>query len=274
VSSSHNQRRAHVNEASDDLRKKGLSPKILDVKQVLLVRQLTKILERRKNNNRASDAAIAAQKVLDLSLRSNTPDEALACQRGCNHCCHNSFVSASAPHIFRIAEAVESSHGRTDYLERICTIEDKTRGIVRAERYAAQQPCTLLMDGACSVYEHRPTACRGFVSHDVSTCEIWVDGIHAPPAYEILRGLVDFSFAAALMICGMPFKGYELNHAVRVALEVPDAQQRWLGGEDIFQNVMKDDWKDDAGISSVDFLQALIAAAKGDAMDILNFPLL
>ncbi|NQV47502.1 MAG: hypothetical protein HQ504_06935 [Rhodospirillaceae bacterium] len=60
MSSSHNQRRAHVNKASDDLRKKGLSPNILDVKQVLLVRQLTKILERRKNNNRASDAAIAA----------------------------------------------------------------------------------------------------------------------------------------------------------------------------------------------------------------------
>lgn len=266
------QRRVQLNEASVYLRKKGLSPEIRDVKLVLFIRRLVKILQHRKNQSRSSDAAREVQKVLDLSLLINQPAEPLECQKGCSYCCHN-FVSASAPQVFRIAHSLRDTVDVTNKLEKIRSIEEQTRGIERSQRYLSRQSCALLDDGVCSVYEQRPTACRGMASHEVATCETRVDGVHACAAYGLIRGLVDFGFMAALRVCGLPQRAYELNHAVLVALEEPDSERRWLDGEDIFHDVMRDDWRDDPGLSSDDYLDALVEAVNGDAMDILDFKL-
>ena len=130
-----------------------------------------------------------------------------------------------------------------------------------------------MVDGACSVYEHRPTACRGMASHDVTSCEQRVGDIPTPPAYGLLRGLTDFGFLAALRVSELPDDTYELNHALLVALEEPDAEQRWLGGEQLFSTVMKDGWTDAAGMSSEDYVNALAKAVRGNAADILEFRL-
>jgi len=272
MSLNRNQRRLHLNEASVYFHQKGLTPEILDVKLVLFVRRLVKILERRKNHHRSCDAAREAQRILDLSLHNNLPKQPLQCQKGCNYCCHN-FVSASAPQIFAIARFVRDTEEVDRKLEEIKSIDDQTRGVERSQRYLSRQSCALLKDGVCSVYEHRPTACRGMASHDVETCEKRLDGIHTPPAYEVIRGLVDFAFMAALRVCQLPLQSYELNHGIRVALEQPDAEQRWLDGEDVFHDVMKDKWIDDPAMSSDVFLDALVAAVKGNATDILDFQL-
>jgi hypothetical protein len=42
---------------------------------------------------------------------------------------------------------------------------------------------------------------------------------------------------AALASVDLPSQGYELNHALLVALETPDAENRWLAGEDVFAGV-------------------------------------
>jgi len=272
MSLSRKQRRVLVNEASAHFRKKGISPEIQDVKLVLFIRRLVKILEHRNNQNRSSDAAREAHHILDLSLLNNQPTEPLDCQKGCSYCCHN-FVSASAPQVFRIARSLRDTMDVASKLEKIRTVDDQTRGVDRAHRYLSRQPCALLEDGVCSVYQYRPTACRGMASHDVTTCERRVDGIHTCDAYGLIRGLADFAFMAALKICELPLEAYELNHAVRVALEDPDAEQRWLGGEDVFHDVLKDAWVDAPGISSSDFLDALVDATRGNAMDILDFRL-
>ena len=85
------------------------------------------------------------------------------------------------------------------------------------------------------------------------------------------RGAVDYALRASLRKFGLNYGSYELNHAVRVALEIEDAEQRWLNGEDVFADVKRDE----TGTKMVDFnerfLDALIAAAKGNAADILNF---
>jgi len=266
------QRRIHLNEAANDLRKKGLSPEILNVRIVLFTRRLMKILGHRKNPTRSSDAAHETQKILDLSLRNNLPEAPLDCQKGCSHCCHN-FVSASAPQIFRIARHIREMPDRDLRLGKIRAADDTTRGIERSQRYLSRQPCALLEGGGCSVYEHRPTACRGMASHDVTTCEKRVDGVLTPPAYELLRGLIDFALAAALKVSDLPQQAYELNQGLRIVLEEADAEQRWLDGEDIFHDVMKDDWADAPGMSSSDFLDAIAEAAKGNAMDIEDFQL-
>ena len=66
-----NQGRIKINVVSTYLCKKGIFPEILDVKLVLLIRELAKILKHRKNQNRASDAAVEAQRLLELSLGNN-----------------------------------------------------------------------------------------------------------------------------------------------------------------------------------------------------------
>jgi hypothetical protein len=45
---------------------------------------------------------------------------------------------------------------------------------------------------------------------------------------------------AALAASGLPADSYELNHAMLVALETPDAEKRWLNGEDVFAEVSCD----------------------------------
>jgi hypothetical protein len=45
---------------------------------------------------------------------------------------------------------------------------------------------------------------------------------------------------AALTASGLPADSYELNHAMLVALEAPDAESRWLKGEDVFAGVSSD----------------------------------
>lgn len=271
---SRKQRRAQIKEGPKYLRKKGLSPDIRDVKLVLLTRRLVKILADKKNLHRASDAAIETQKVLDLSLRNNRPAEALACKKGCSYCCHN-FVSATAPQVFRIGRFIKETHkdDLAPALEKIFAAEDETRNVDRSRRFNERQPCAFLLDGVCSVYDQRPTACRGMASIDVSACEKRVDGIPVPPAHNLLKGLVDFGLFAALKACGLSHASYELNHAVRIVLEELDTEQRWLNGEDVFADAMKDTWKDDPFGFSEDFIDALVAAANGKATDILDFQL-
>jgi len=46
--------------------------------------------------------------------------------------------------------------------------------------------------------------------------------------------------APALSAVGLSADSYELNHGVLVALETPDAEARWLKGEDVFAQVSCD----------------------------------
>lgn len=55
-------------------------------------------------------------------------------------------------------------------------------------------------------------------------------------------------------MCDLPYQSYELNYALRVALEEPETEQHWINGEDIFKDIMQDDWKGDTSLSSDDGL--------------------
>ena len=52
--------------------------------------------------------------------------------------------------------------------------------------------------------------------------------------------LIKQAMWAALSASGLPAHSYELNHAMLVALENPDAESRWLKGEDVFAQVSSD----------------------------------
>lgn len=266
------QRRLLEKEAQARFRKKGLSLNILDVKLVVFARHLAKILDQISNPHRAQEAAAYGQGILEKSLQHNLPGDTIACQKGCHFCCQN-FVSATAPQVFLLAHHIKALPDYEAMLNALQKADDLTRDRPKSQRAQERLPCALLVDGVCSQYEHRPTACRGMASLNVRSCEVRVDGIQAAPGYALLRGLVDFGFMAGIEINGLGSKSYELNHALRVALQTPDGEQRWLGGEDIFKDVQVDHWEDGAGASSEDFLKALIKASQGRATDILDVDL-
>lgn len=81
-----------------------------------------------------------------------TPDA--ACRKGCSHCCHiNTDVPRSE------AVLIAKRTGR-----RLAAPATKQGFEATAQDKFFGQPCPFLAEGRCSIYEHRPFACRTLVS--------------------------------------------------------------------------------------------------------------
>lgn len=88
----------------------------------------------------------------------------VACKRGCSHCCHIA-VAMTAPE----AEAIGKRIGRTPRKD-VPLRQDVKIGV----ESGYHNPCTFLRNGECSIYAHRPLACRIHYSLDVDAllCEL------------------------------------------------------------------------------------------------------
>jgi Fe-S-cluster containining protein len=76
---------------------------------------------------------------------------------GLRFCCHLR-VTATVLEVIRIAVAIGADRG-TAVLSRA----DEVAGLGNRQRLARKVPCSLLIDGACSVYEIRPVTCRALL---------------------------------------------------------------------------------------------------------------
>jgi Fe-S-cluster containining protein len=192
---------------------------------------------------RASNAAKRAHELFETSLKTNPSRQAIACAKGCAFCCHVS-ATATAPEVFLVANALREKY-RDDVqtiLYRVQAADQKTRALSSQERALKRIPCALLEEGACSIYASRPGACRGFVSTSAQACERGFNGEHnvqidTPGVWIALRSAQKQALIAALSASDLPNRCYEFHHALRIALETPDAEVRWLKGEDIFRDV-------------------------------------
>jgi Fe-S-cluster containining protein len=185
----------------------------------------------------ATSAARIAHQVFEASLRASRPSLALACRKGCSHCCH-AFVGATAPEIFLIADVIERQ--RPSRVESVIERANATANLGIAERIGRKLPCTLLVEGACSVYAARPTVCRKTTSTRVEDCidefegraldqDITMSKVHVDHAWQSRLVLV-----AALTARGLPTTAYELGAGLRTVLQTPDAERTWLAGGDVF----------------------------------------
>jgi Fe-S-cluster containining protein len=192
--------------------------------------------------SRASQAAKRAHEFFETSLQNNPSEPQIECVKGCTFCCHLR-VSAMAPEIFLIA-----SHLRREYkndpeiaLNRLRAADRNSRGLSGGQRAKSKLPCGLLDDRLCTVYAARPSTCRGHTSISVRTCERGFHGedveVLTPSVWAYLRSAHNQAMWAALTAVHLPADSYELNHALCVALESPDAEARWLKGENVFAEV-------------------------------------
>ncbi len=163
-----------------------------------------------------------------------------ACKAGCAFCCYLPVVLASAAEVVHLA----------DWLRANCTPDElaavRRRLKARCEQSATNSPaqkrlpCALLQDDKCMAYDARPFKCRGWNSVRLEACEraygrsettteVPVDTFAFVMGNAVLNGLSDATQHAEL-----DGGAYELNAALRRALDLPDATLRWRNGERLF----------------------------------------
>jgi hypothetical protein len=200
---------------------------------------------------------------VDLGLRAAElfADVKLACGKGCSYCCHYR-VMVTATEAFAIADAIQSRFDidqRGTLIEKLKANRALTAPMTAKEHEATNIACAFLAgDGACTVYDSRPIACRKHHSADVTPCKITFDdpsvsmgSPQSPPRREIAEGVISGSMLAA-RDAGVDTSFYEMTAAVLEALESKSAAKRWRAGKVAFPGVR--DRTSDTGIVGFDEL--------------------
>jgi Fe-S-cluster containining protein len=166
----------------------------------------------------------------------------VACGRGCTHCC-NGWVSVTAPEILYAAKRVREKG--EELAARVMSVHEATKAYSMAERPKHPHPCAMLSDGACGLYEARPSACRFASSMNASACErvfrlLQDDTIPSPMRHVRARERYQIALTTALVQAGLPHRFYDLTAGLARALSREDAEEAWLKGEDVFAGVAMD----------------------------------
>jgi len=195
------------------------------------------------NVRRASEAAGLAQNLAEESLAARPPtQQKIACAKGCNYCCHT-FVAVTAPEVFRLAETIRGTRIAGMEPDAIRARARPLIGVSPADRLGARLPCPLLLEGGCSVYRARPLVCRQATSTDLAACieefegrnlnaRIPISGVHLQHASN-----AHITLLGAMRAAGFATDALELAAALEAVLVAPDAEARWLQGEDVFKAV-------------------------------------
>ncbi|MBI1756703.1 MAG: hypothetical protein HYR64_06300 [Fimbriimonas ginsengisoli] len=169
--------------------------------------------------------------------------KAVACSMGCHWCCHQ-VVAATIPEVLLLAQWIRENFdpGQIDALKSRCAAYAQTLAeYPGVERVLHSATCPMLVDGLCTAHAARPLICRGYNSTDANVCKRFLfEGKHdsgpVPTLPELIQtaGVVRWGLHLMLRVRGMPGDLVELGLAIAIALENPDATERWLGGEDVF----------------------------------------
>src|SRR5262249_42396373 len=188
----------------------------------------------------AEDAARLTEELTRQAQRADPPAPS-ACREGCDWCCHLT-VGTSAPEVARIVQYLLEMLSPAEFaalLERVVRLDEERRKLPPARRDKAGLPCALLVDHRCTAYAVRPLTCRGFHSADAAACEqiLKSSGTTPLPLNATQLRLTTFALdgmAAGLSESGLKGGRLELTAALRIALEVPDAVERFIAGEPSF----------------------------------------
>lgn len=208
---------------------------------VVFARNLYSMLEAAKEEGDVDPPIQFILDKLDATIRAfgRLP---IACKKGCSHCCYI-WVSATAPELLSVAKIIKARG--TEAIAKVRTAHEATKQFDFDSRANHPHPCPMLEDNVCSIYDSRPKACRLAASADAEICRrsyhnITNEDIPTPALHLAARSVYAIAFAVALKRSNLPYDAYEFNAGLICALDEPDAEKRWLAGEDIFSNVMRD----------------------------------
>lgn len=204
-------------------------------------RHLALILMDTAAPDRASRAAAYIEDLIDATTAQHVTAP-VACAKGCAHCC-TTYVSTSLPEVFRLAQAIR---GNTEITARVAAAAARSKAMTQLNREIDRVVCPILDARACAAYLHRPMVCRAVLSTSLDSCIRFFGhiGENRPFAYpdqlSAIRAFMVVILRAALVLCDLPHQNFELTHALDIALNLDDAEARWLAGEPVFAAVAMD----------------------------------
>lgn len=173
---------------------------------------------------------------IDPSRYAVGPSNRIACPAYCH-----SPVAVSPPEAIRLADYIHKELG-SEEAEIRGRAEQNLRDTAVLDRFQYDNSatrCPLIGDdNVCLTYAVRPLRCRG-----------WCPKCEQPPGSAPTRNARDYESRAQLLTEGVEHglttalhaRGldgdlYELNDALLVALNTPHAAERWMRGEQLFEN--------------------------------------
>jgi Fe-S-cluster containining protein len=221
---------------------RGIDPKSTNPESTAaMARLLHTMFERAKQDGNVDPPVMFLQSKLDATVQ-GFGDLPIACKRGCSHCCYT-WVSVTAPEALFISKIVKLRGDRA--IDRVRTAHQHTKDYNFDTRPQHPQPCPLLEQDTCSIYDTRPKACRMAASNDAAICArayhgLSNEGIPTPALYLLGRTVYSVAMASALRKANLPYHVYEFNAALIRAIDTDNAERVWLSGQDIFSGVMRE----------------------------------
>jgi Fe-S-cluster containining protein len=155
------------------------------------------------------------------------------------------MIGVTALEALAIAAHLRNNRSRAEQ-KRIhdLAVENSNKIASRARGELLPLPCPLQgRDQVCCVYAVRPLRCRPLhaisVAKSMGSRRVEVSGAQAETAdgyrheWTVERG-IEIGLARALKSAGLDGNVYELNSALALALERPEAAECWLKGENVF----------------------------------------
>ncbi len=194
----------------------------------------------------AENAYEFCDRMIERALSQSSLQEQPVCATGCASCCHL-HTTASAPEVLLIAEHLRI--GNVDHLElkqRLNRHIASTTNLSATERRRLRLPCPLLSENTCMVYEARPLVCRGWNSLNLQRCEadlahpdLETTALLNVKQYRV-AGQIAQGLAESIQGQGLDAQPLDMVRALAIALEVEDADQKWLDGQEPFREAMND----------------------------------
>jgi hypothetical protein len=212
----------------------------------------------------ARNAMAAASHISD-GLLARAPAGAVACKRGCDHCCFQS-VGVTPPEalaIFTYLTETVSAAELVSVAARVAARHDETRDLSIAERFSPAHPCPFLGGGQCTIYDVRPLACRGMNSLDADECatrlrdpaareEFLAGGRGGHTYMEPIRAFHAISAGLQLgleELYLLDMRPLELTTVMHLLLSGTDGLPGvWMGGDKPFASAVRKDAAASAGL--------------------------
>jgi Fe-S-cluster containining protein len=165
----------------------------------------------------------------------------LDCGTGCAFCCHLKVEITAFEAVALWAELGTDTHAA----QRQTAVANAPRlsRMTTEARRVARDPCALLVDNKCSVYETRPYVCRGMFSTSAQDCErvlmapagAALPTIRSPAVPRALASVFAAGANAALADQGLQYDLIELNSAFATLANSKTAVADWLAGRRVFE---------------------------------------
>lgn len=161
-------------------------------------------------------------RVADDEIESMTAQAGdIPCRMGCNYCCKDERIPLSDKEAVLIVQHLET---RLSEAQHARVIDSLASAAPTSDQ--ASEPCAMLIDERCAVYESRPLACRSYFSRSVVSChDFYLDKTKMPQRFSAPK-LVEHAVYEVTR-AAKHARRYEINTLMRRIYADPGKPALW-----------------------------------------------